>query len=197
MADINNANIALIKKWEGGKSKNPKDPAAKFPRPAGLVYHTNKGITWETFSTNAQKLGYSATPELFLQMPDNIWLKIYKKLFWDAVKGDEIESQAIAEFMTDWAWGSGPVTAGKNLQGYLNMHRPENPLKVDGKIGVKTLGALHELIKQKGERIVFEDLDRAKRNFLHTLESTKSFGLGWFRRMDDFRNYAALIIPVL
>lgn len=195
MANVNKANIALIKKWEGGKSKNPKDAAAKFPRPEGLIYHTNKGITWETFSTNAAKLGYAATPELFLLMPDDVWLKIYKKLFWDSVKGDDILSQAIAEFLTDWAWGSGPGTAGKQLQEYLNRQQPEAPLKVDGKIGPKTLTVLHALIAKKGERIVFEDLDRAKRNFLHTLQSTNTFGLGWFRRMDDFRNYAAEIIP--
>lgn len=195
MANVNKANIALIKKWEGGKSKNPKDAAAKFPRPEGLIFHTNKGITWETFSTNAAKLGYAATPELFLLMPDDVWLKIYKKLFWDSVKGDDIQSQAIAEFLTDWAWGSGPGTAGKQLQEYLNTQQPEAPLKVDGKIGAKSLAALHALIAKKGERIVFEDLDRAKRNFLHTLQSTNTFGLGWFRRMDDFRNYAAEIIP--
>lgn len=195
MANVKNANTALVKKWEGGLSKNKKDPAAKFPRPANLEFHTNMGITWETFSTNAQKLGYAADPDLFVKMPEDIWLKIYKKLFWDGIKGDDINSQAIAEFMTEWAWGSGPGTAGKKLQEYINTQRPENPLKVDGKIGPKTIEALHEIIRKKGERIVFEDLDRAKRNFLNTLGTINLFGVGWYHRMDDFRNYAAQIIP--
>jgi lysozyme family protein len=195
MANVQHANTALVKKWEGGLSKNKKDPADKFPRPANLEFHTNMGITWETFSTNAQKLGYAADPDLFVKMPDDIWLKIYKKLFWDSVKGDDINSQAIAEFMTEWAWGSGPGTAAKKLQEYINTHRTENLLKVDGKIGTKTIGALHEIIRKKGERIVFEDLDRAKRNFLNTLSSINLFGVGWYHRMDEFRNYAVQIIP--
>jgi len=194
MANVKDANLALIFKWEGGLSKNKKDTAANFPRPAGLEFHTNKGITWETFSSNAQKLGYAADPALFIKMPDDVWLKIYKKLFWDGIKGDDIKSQAIAEFMTDWAWGSGPGTAGKKLQEYLNTRRTENLLKVDGKIGTKTLDALHELIKQHGERIIFEDLDRMKRNFLNQLSSINTFGVGWYHRMDDFRNYAVKII---
>lgn len=195
MANVNKANIDLIRKWEGGLSKNPKDKAAQFPRPPGLEFHTNAGITWETFFTNAQKLGYEATAELFISMPDKIWLKIYKKLFWDGVKGDQIKSQAIAEFLTEWAWGSGPGTAVKKLQEYLNLHSGTDPLKVDGKIGPKTLDALHARIKQKGERVIFEDLDRMKRNFLNGLRDINTFGVGWYHRMDDFRNYAVSIIP--
>lgn len=195
MAKIENVNFALIKKWEGGLSKNKKDAAAKFPVPDGSGYHTNMGITWQTFSSNAQKLGYVATSATFKNMTQAVWLKIYKSLYWNAVKGDEIESQAIAEFLTEWAWGSGPGTSAKHLQAYLNLHLGnQQPLNVDGKIGKNTLTALHNLIQEIGERIVFEDLDRMKRDVLKSSDSINTFGLGWYNRMDDFRNYAVSII---
>ena len=193
MANAENVNFALIKKWEGGLSKNPLDPAAAFPVPDGSGFHTNIGITWKTFSGNAKKLGYAATPQLFKKMPPDIWLKIYKKGFWDGVRADEINSQAIAEFLADWAWGSGPAVAVKNLQRYLLAMGMT--LTVDGKIGPITVGLLNGWAQIKGERIVFEDLDRSKRNFLKGLKGFSAFGLGWFNRMDDFRNYAVGIIP--
>ena len=193
MAKIENVNIDYFWKWEGGLSKDPRDPAAKFPVPDGKGFHTNKGVTWRVFSTNAQKLGYPATPTHFYEMPKATWLKIYKQLFWDGVKADAIASQAIAEFMADWAWGSGPGTAAKKLQAFLNT-RGAN-LLVDGKIGAITLGFFNNLIQHSGERIVFEDLDRSKRNFLKTTSGFKTYGLGWYNRMDDFRDYAVSIIP--
>ena len=193
MANIENVNFALIKKWEGGLSKNPQDPAAAFPVPDGSGFHTNMGITWKTFSGNARKLDYAATPQNFKKMPPDIWLKIYKKGFWDGVRADQINSQAIAEFLADWAWGSGPLTTAKNLQRFLLT--TGSILVVDGKIGPVTLGLLDGLAQKRGERVVFEDLDRSKRNFLKGVKNFSTFGLGWFNRMDDFRNYAVGIIP--
>lgn len=193
MANIESVNLDYFWKWEGGLSKDPSDPAAQHPVPDGTGYHTNKGITWKTFKANASKLGYSGTVSNFKKMPKTTWLKIYKHGFWDAIKAGQIESQAIAEFLVDWAWGSGPSTATKKLQEYLNTHGAG--LNIDGKIGPITLGVLHDLIAAKGERIVFEDLDRLKRGFLKPLRSFKAHGLGWYNRMDDFREYAVKIIP--
>lgn len=192
MAKIENINVQLILKWEGGLSKDPKDPAAAFPVPDGSGFHTNKGITWKTFSGNAARWGYAGTVANFKEMPNDVWLKIYQHGFWNSVKGDLIDSQAIAEFMADWAWGSGPQPASKRLQMYLNSQG--NNLGLDGKIGPVTLGILNKLVKTKGERVVFEDLDRYKRDYLKRLRGFPRFGKGWFNRMDDFKNYALSII---
>lgn len=199
MANIAKVNFDIIKKWEGGLSKDPKDPAAKNPVPDGSGFHTNMGITWDTFSALAPKLKYEATADNFIKMPPEIWLKIYKNGFWDGVKADNYNSQAIAELMADWAWASGPGFASQKLQEFINLYRKPGvePIKVDGLIGSGTIQALHELIHRKGERIVFEDLDRFRRDFLKTIKIDvfRKFGLGWYNRMDDFRNYAVGIIP--
>ena len=81
-----------IKKWEGGLSKSKSDYASKFPVPDGSSYHTNEGVTWKTFETLAPKLSYSATPQLFYAMPDDVWGKIFKYGYWDVIS--EMRSRA-------------------------------------------------------------------------------------------------------
>jgi lysozyme family protein len=97
MANFNQVNLKYIKRWEGGLSKDPKDKASAFPVPDGSGHHTNKGVTWATFTGLASEVGYKATPQLFYNMPDNIWLAIYKIGYWNPVQGDKINSQGIAE----------------------------------------------------------------------------------------------------
>lgn len=195
MATIEKVNLTHIKKWEGGLSKDNADNASSNPVPDGSGFHTNMGITWSTFSGLADSLGFDATPENFKEMPPEIWLKIYKNGFWDSIKGDHIESQAIAEFMAEFSWGSGPTRAAKTLQECMNLHvPPDQALRVDGRIGPVSIGRLNELIRTKGERIIFEDMDRMKRNYLKTLGDYRRFGLGWYNRMDEFRDYAVSII---
>jgi lysozyme family protein len=110
MVDYKNI-VPFIKKAEGGLSSDPKDSASKNPSPCGkkngYPIHTNKGITWNTFNGLAKKGGYSATCQNFLNMPDSVWLKVYKAGYWDAVKGDKIKNQAIANVFVEMAWGSG------------------------------------------------------------------------------------------
>lgn len=111
MANYKNL-VNFIKLQEGGLSSKSTDNASKYPAPCGngsngLPYHTNKGVQWLVFKTYAPKLGYQATCDNFLKMPTEIWSKIYKEIFWDAVNGDAIKNQAIANTFVEWAWLSG------------------------------------------------------------------------------------------
>jgi lysozyme family protein len=127
--------VGFIKKWEGGLSNDPRDTyPASFPAPC--VYrgqsgwHTNKGIIYRTFHSNAAKLGYSASCENFFSMPDYIWLKIYKAGFWDKFLLDSYRSQSIADVIVSLAWGSGIGGAYRQLAKFLNRNfgssLPEN-----------------------------------------------------------------------
>ena len=79
MANLSLA-IPYIQKWEGGLSRATTDTASKNPSPyehnGKTGWHTNKGITWGTFTDLALKLGIAISPFNFLQMPDFIWRKI-------------------------------------------------------------------------------------------------------------------------
>lgn len=191
MANINKVNTGYILKWEGGLSKRLDDKYAQWPVPDGSGYHTNKGVTWVTFKEMAARVGYQATPKLFYEMPVKIWLGIYKIGFWDPMKGDHVNSQAIAEFLADFAYHSGVGGATIQLQQYLNKNGYS--LKVDGGFGPKTLNALNELIKKAGEKKVFEGIYNERWAFLKSLSAAKA-NPGWFNRMADFYSYANDII---
>ncbi|MCF8255529.1 MAG: hypothetical protein K9H61_02275 [Bacteroidia bacterium] len=142
MADFKLA-IPIIKRSEGGLSKNTSDSASNYPVPDGSGYHTNKGITWLTFTSMAKKVGYVATPKLFYEMPESIWQAITKIGYWDTIQGDKIRSQSVATILVDWNFGSGNW-AVKNLQSVLNT-KFNYKLLVDGDLGLMTLKATNSV----------------------------------------------------
>lgn len=175
MADFNLA-IPVIKRSEGGLSKHPSDTASKWPVPDGSGYHTNKGITWLVFSTNAKKLGYTATPELFYAMPDHIWNKITKQLYWDEISGDQLRSQAVATILVDWYFGS-RAWAVKNLQTILNKHF-NYKLAVDGVMGIMTTKAANAVDQKRLANL----LQQARVAFIETISKRGDQGKfrnGW------------------
>jgi lysozyme family protein len=115
--------IPFTKAWEGGLSRATTDKASANPAPWLLNgiggYHTNRGITFSTFQTWAPKFGYAVTPENFFQMPDDLWLKIFKGVYWDGLLLDQVRSEAVAAALSQWEWGSGDYGAGESLRKYL------------------------------------------------------------------------------
>jgi len=151
MGNLSKANLDYILRWEGGLSKHERDSASRYPVPDGSGYHTNKGITWRVFSS-IHGTGADAIHR-FYQMSQDDFREIYK-LYWNGVKADRVESQVIAEYMADFAWGSGVAGASRQIQKWLNTQGFK--VAVDGKIGNQTIGAINELIEDKGEKIAFE-----------------------------------------
>lgn len=184
--------IAYVKQWEGGLSKDKRDAASAYPVPDGSGYHTNKGVTWQTFVSSAAKAGYPATPEVFYEMSDETWTKIFKVTFWDIVQADKIVSQSVAELIVDWTWGSGPGVSVPHVQRYLISKGYEFP-RVTTNFGPITLTSLNNEIMKTGEKKVFEDLYKIRYNFLDVL-GTKAYPMfrqGWLNRMKAF--YAMIV----
>jgi uncharacterized protein YcgL (UPF0745 family) len=193
-----------IKKWEGGLSKATSDYASKFPVPDGSGYHTNKGVTWKTLETLAPRLGYSATPQLFYAMPDDTWGKIFKYGYWDIIRGDEIESQAIAETLADWAWASGSSVAILQLKAVLFFPTQLKAIQAQAlkekrsfsqlvssqlqKIGVPsytmdnlTLGTLNAV----NEKSFHETFSNYKQGWYLSLPGQQANYAGWKNRLND------------
>jgi lysozyme family protein len=185
MGNINNANIDYILRWEGGLSKHSKDSASANCVPDGSGYHTNKGIQWVVF-----KAQFGDSPEAikrFYEMSKEDWMQVYK-LYWEGIKADDIESDLIAEFWADFAWGSGVYGAAKQLQKFI-VSEGFN-IAVDGKVGKQTLSALNRLIIMKGEDYIYLKSYDHRVDFLRGLDSFKHFGRGWISRLKDFHKYA-------
>jgi lysozyme family protein len=187
MADHTDA-INFIKKWEGGLTGHPADSASNNPSPCGndprydAPYHTNKGVTWQTYSSAVQG-GYC---EEFLVMPDSVWLFIWKTKYWDKVQGDYIENQAIANAYASWAWGSG-VTGASNLMQSMLMNKYGYSLAQVSTPANRTQ-ILNHLAREDSAEL-FDTMIQTREQFFRSLSSFSTFGQGWLNRLEDFRSY--------
>lgn len=119
--------IPFIKQWEGNYGNNPDDAGGE----------TREGITYTTWQSV-----FGPTHDRFMAMADADWDTIFKQLFWDRVYGDQINSQAVAEVMVDWAWCSGPGAPAKSVQAQL-VQNFGSKIAIDGMIGMQTVNAIN------------------------------------------------------
>jgi lysozyme family protein len=171
--------VPFFIKWEGGLSNDKSDSASSNTCPVLIDgvggYHTNKGVTYTAwcgvFGTRQN--------ERFVEMNEHDWGLIFKSKYWDAVKGDDINSQAIANVLLSWAWGSGARTAVKQIQRVVGV-------TVDGSIGPQTLGA----INADDEVQLFDECIKARESFFRYISNknpkNKRFLKGWLNRLADF-----------
>ena len=150
--------VELVLQHEGGFVHHPQDPggATKF------------GITRKTLS---RVRGRPATIEDVRALTRAEAVAVYRGLYWDAVRGDELPPGLdLAVF--DLAVNSGPVRAVRMLQAVLGI-------AADGIIGPVTLKAAW----QADPTETIRRLTRARLGFLGRLATWPVFGRGWRRRV--------------
>jgi lysozyme family protein len=105
---------------------------------------------------------------------------IYKLKFWDVIRSDSIENQAIAELWTDLIINSGVGYKSKHLKAMQKIVG----VKQDGKIGVKTLEAINKGYAPH----IFDKLFQYRLNHYKSIvrnnKSQKIFYNGWTRRIN-------------
>ena len=199
MEKINYMNIVpFFIKWEGGLSRNQFDSAKSYPCPTPYKgekgYHTNKGVTYATW---VDKFGRDKD-ERFLNMNDEDWGVIFKEKYWDKVKGDQMPAQFVADVLVSWAWGSGAVTAIKQMQRHLGFSKKDQ----DGIIGKQTISAIDAQLK-KDPKAFFEALCNTREQFFRYISNPKNAKnesqrirfknnsknlQGWLNRLSQFRS---------
>ena len=183
--------IPFIRQAEGGLTGNPADanPAAN-PSPCGIdpnynaPYHTNKGITWETYQ-GYRGAGNTDCQE-FLQMSDGLWASIWKVKYWDAVKAGQIENQAIANTYASWAWGSGVGGANNLMKKALKQRYGYSESDVN------TLDKRIAILNQEARQDVnqlFNLLSDERRKYFLSLTHLSVFHNGWLSRLEKFKTY--------
>jgi lysozyme family protein len=161
---------------EGGFVDDSADPGGA----------TNKGVTLETFQSNAKKyLGIEPTLANLQALTDEQAAKIYKPLYWDEVHGDEIELQALANIVFDFQVNAGG-SASKLLQRVLNELGAKPPLAVDGEIGAGTMAAL----KSADQTAVYRRYKQGRIAYYQDLVAKRpslgKFLAGWLKRVNSF-----------
>ena len=162
--------VPFILQWEGGFVNDPLD----------LGGATNKGITIGTFTEYKRRKGLKApTIQDLKNISNEDWHEVFKGLYWDRWKADEIKNQSVANILVDWVWASGSH----------GIKRPQRILGVtaDGIVGSKTIAALNakdpaELFRMiKADRIKFIDEICEKR------PANNRFKKGWLNRINAIK----------
>ncbi|HXJ78221.1 MAG TPA: glycosyl hydrolase 108 family protein [Candidatus Methylomirabilis sp.] len=162
--------------FEGGFVDDPDDPGGA----------TNKGITMQTFSACARRLlGMEPTLANLKALTDQQAGKIYKPLYWDKVRGDDIALQDLADIVFDFYVNAGG-NATRLLQRVINAGGADPSVAVDGVIGSLTIEALETLDQKdiyrryKSGRIAYyQDLAADH-------PSLAKFLKGWLNRVNAF-----------
>ena len=160
MKDNFEACLAEVLKHEGLWSDHPADPGGA----------TMMGITLRTYSA---WLGREATKDELRNIPMEHVRQIYKSLYWDKVKGDELP-RGVDLCLFDYAVNSGPRRAVVAVQDTLRV-------TPDGALGPKTLWALQ---KADAATLLGEVCQR-RLAFLQSLPIWGTFGKGWERRVKE------------
>lgn len=175
---------------EGGLSRAKTDSAHKNPCPAVHTaydyalkrtvtandWHTNKGITWAAFLSNASAGGYSPTYELFFSMPDEIWFTIFKVGYWDKLHADQIRSNVIATYAVSWIWGGGGIN---ELKRFLKANNYKANTTQDVVFGLNNWSAVDE----SG---LFNKMLSWRANYFKRLNQPANLK-GWLNRLESYR----------
>jgi lysozyme family protein len=169
MKENYNEALKAILKHEGGFVNHPRDPGGM----------TNLGVTkkvWEEWVKHPvdEKAMRALTPELVSPM--------YKKKYWDAVKGDELPD-GLDYLMFDFAINAGPGRAIKTMQKAIGT-------TPDGAIGPKTMQSLKEMNPAQ----LIEKFSVEKESFYRSLPTFQTFGKGWLRRVAEAKDHAETML---
>ncbi|MFT4114653.1 glycoside hydrolase family 108 protein [Silvibacterium sp.] len=167
--------LPLLLKFEGGYVMNPDDPGGE----------TNKGITLHTFASCARTLlGLDPTPANLRALTDEQAGTIYRTRYWNAILGDEIASQDLANMVCDFYVNAG-THATTLLQTAINEAGAASGVRiaVDGAIGEATLKALHTL----DPVAVYSAYRRGRIAYYQQLGvKYPMFLAGWLKRVESF-----------
>ena len=152
--------IKHILKYEGGYVNHKDDPGGR----------TNLGVTqrvWEEWT------GKPATEEDMRGLTVAMVSPLYKKRYWDAVRGDDLPS-GVDLCVFDCAVNAGVGRASKFLQQTVGV-------TADGQIGPATMAAV---AKKPAEQIIVDFCDLREAHY-KSLSTFATFGKGWMRRLDS------------
>ena len=149
--------LRMLLKHEGGFVNHPKDPGGM----------TNLGVTKAVYD---KWIGRESTEQEMRDLtPDDV-APIYKKNYWDKVRGDDLPS-GVDWCAFDWAVNSGSGRPAKAIQRAVGA-------KQDGAIGPITLQAVADLDPDR----IIESVYHTRQKFYEGLKTFETFGKGWTRR---------------
>jgi len=172
--------LRRTEQFEGGWSNDPLDRGGE----------TKYGITqktWDSWLRNPASYKYGTLPERVADISRNMSVPLYKALYWDTLRCDELHSDDLARRMFDYGVNSGTGAAIKRLQMAYNLiKREELPaLKEDGILGNITINAVNAAsLKYESALIAAYNYVRMRHyeSIIQNSLSQRKFIRGWFAR---------------
>ena len=162
--------IPFILQWEGGFVNDPDD----------LGGATNKGITIGAFTEYKKRKGQKApTVDDLKNISDDEWHDVFKSLYWDRWKADEIKSQSVANILVDWVWASGSHGI-KRPQRLLGM-------KEDGIVGKQTITAVNAMDAATLFKMIKDDRAKFIDEICKARPKNEKYRKGWMNRINAIR----------
>tara|TARA_R100000541_G_scaffold29948_2_gene39054 strand:+ start:97 stop:606 length:510 start_codon:yes stop_codon:yes gene_type:complete len=161
--------LDMLLAHEGGFVNHPEDPG-------GI---TNLGVTKKVYD---EWIGRESTEQEMRDLTPEDVAPIYKKNYWDRVKGDSLPS-GLDWACLDWAVNSGSGRPAKAVQRAVGATQ-------DGAIGPQTLG----LIMEKDPEEIINYVYGVRQDFYKGLKTFETFGRGWTRRNKETLHQALEMI---
>ena len=161
--------LETILHHEGGYVNHPKDPGGE----------TNLGVTKRVYED------FGGTKDMKDLTVDDV-APIYKKEYWDRVKGDELPS-GLDLCVFDFGVNAGTGRAAKYLQSMIGS-------TPDGGIGPNTLKALGLYIEDMGVEATITEYQSRRQDYYEGLDHFPTFGKGWTRRVSETTELAMEMI---
>jgi lysozyme family protein len=149
--------LEMLLHHEGGYVNNVHDKGGM----------TNLGVTKRVYDKWIDR--ESTEEEMRNLTPEDV-APIYKKNYWDRVKGDLLPS-GLDWACFDWAVNSGSGRPAKAVQRAVGA-------TVDGAIGKNTIA----LVMEKDPEFIIDYVYTVRKSFYEGLDDYKHFGRGWSRR---------------
>ena len=161
--------LEMLLHHEGGYVNHPSDPGGM----------TNLGVTKRVYD---EWIGRESTEQEMRDLTPADVGPIYKKNYWDRVKGDHLPS-GVDRCAFDCAVNSGSGRPAKAIQRAVGA-------TADGAIGPQTLG----LIMEKDPKFIVDYVYTVRQGFYEGLDTFKTFGRGWTRRNKETLEQALSMI---
>tara|TARA_Y100000114_G_scaffold47027_2_gene42883 strand:- start:11219 stop:11728 length:510 start_codon:yes stop_codon:yes gene_type:complete len=152
--------LETILHHEGGYVDHPDDPGGE----------TNLGVTKKVYEE------WGGTKNMKDLTVEDV-APIYKKNYWDRVKGDELPS-GLDLCVFDFGVNAGTGRAAKYLQNMVGA-------TADGAIGPATLRAVHAYVQIEGLEHAIGEYQHKRQGYYEGLKHFATFGRGWTRRVTE------------
>ena len=161
--------LEAILHHEGGYVNHPQDPGGE----------TNLGVTKRVYEE------WGGNKDMKDLLVEDV-APIYKKNYWDRVKGDSLPS-GLDICIFDFGVNAGPGRAAKYIQTQIGTI-------ADGGIGPNTLAKLNEYLSKTPIEKAIRDYQSVRQDYYEQLSTFTTFGKGWTRRVQETTKMALEMI---